>query len=139
MVVPSSSDVRYVISEIDAHLQYLQECQENIVVLNAGGSKFETSKTTLRADPSSIFALMLQSNSAFHPCNNIFSSDGDPAHFKIILNNLRNNCTVEKRYLPREHHYFNEIAQEANFYKLFNLKAIVEERLNDLCACKRNC
>ena len=135
----SSSDVRYVISEIDAHLQYLQECQENIVVLNVGGSKFETSKTTLRADPSSIFALMLQPNSAFRPCNNIFSFDRDPAHFKIILNYLRNNCTFEKRYLPQEHHYLNEIAQEAKFYKLLSLKAIVEERLNDLCACKLNC
>ena len=135
----SSSDVRYVISEIDAHLQYLQECQENIVVLNVGGSKFETSKTTLRADPSSIFALMLHPNSAFRPCNNIFSFDRDPAHFKIILNYLRNNCTFEKRYLPQEHHYLNEIAQEAKFYKLLSLKAIVEERLNDLCACKLNC
>ena len=82
----SSSDVRYVISEIDVHLQYLQECQENIVVLNVGGSKNETSKTTLRADPSSIFALMLQPNSAFRPCNNIFSFDRDSTHFKIILN-----------------------------------------------------
>lgn len=124
--------------EIDTHLRYLQECQENSIVLNIGGSKFETSRLTMEADPSSVFALMLHPNSKFRACNNMYSFDRDPAHFKIILNYLRNKCCIEKRYLPREHHYLNEIATEAKFYRLYRLKSIVEERLNELCACRLN-
>lgn len=107
-------------------------------MLNIGGVRFETSKNTLRADPSSVFALMLNNNSAFRPCKNVYTFDRDPAHFKIILNYLRNNCLIEKRNLPSEHHYLNEIALEAKFYKLFGLKAVVEDRLADQCACRLN-
>lgn len=121
---------------VETFLQSLQDTQENTLTLNVGGMKVETSKNTLRADPSCVFALMLQPLSPFRPSNNVYFFDRDPAHFKIILNYLRNNCTVEKRYLPREHVYLYELLQEAKFYKLSGLVSIVQERLNDLCACR---
>ncbi|XP_063420512.1 uncharacterized protein LOC134705718 [Mytilus trossulus] len=121
---------------VETFLQSLQDTQENTLTLNVGGMKIETSKNTLRADPSCVFALMLQPLSPFRPSNNVYFFDRDPAHFKIILNYLRNNCNVEKRYLPREHIYLYELLQEAKFYKLSGLVSIVQERLNDLCACR---
>lgn len=78
-----------------------------------GGIMVEKSKNTLRADPSCILALMLQPLSPFYPSNNVYFDDRDPAHFKIILYFLRNNCNIEKRYLPTEHVYLFELLQEA--------------------------
>ncbi|CAG2219660.1 unnamed protein product [Mytilus edulis] len=96
---------------VETFLQSLQDTQENTLTLNVGGMKIETNKNTLRADPSCVFALMLQPLSPFRPSNNVYFFDRDPAHFKIILNYLRNNCNVEKRYLPREHIYLYELLQ----------------------------
>ncbi|CAC5392819.1 unnamed protein product [Mytilus coruscus] len=81
---------------VETFLQSLQDTQENTRTLNVGGMKVETSKNTLRADPSCVFALMLQPLSPLRPSNNVYCFDRDPANFKIILNYLRNNCTVEK-------------------------------------------
>lgn len=121
---------------VDTFLQSLQDIQESQVILNIGGMRFETSKVTLRADPTSVFAMMQNPNSQFRPCNNIFFFDRDPAHFKIILGYLRNNCYMEKRMLPNEARYLHEILCEARFYKLVNLVTIVEDRIRDLCMCK---
>jgi len=121
---------------VDTFLQSLQDIQESQVILNIGGMKFETSKVTLRADPTSVFALMQNPNSQFRPCNNIYFFDRDPAHFRIILGYLRNNCYMEKRMLPNEARYLHEILSEARFYRLLNLVTIVEDRIRDLCLCK---
>ncbi|XP_052070113.1 serrate RNA effector molecule homolog [Mytilus californianus] len=125
-------------AQVETFLQTLQDTQENIITLNIGGLRFETSKTTLRADPSCVFALMLQPLSPFRPSKNVYFFDRDPAHFKIILNYLRNNCNVEKRYLPRESNYLHELMLEAKYYQLSGLIVAVEERLNDMCVCKMN-
>ena len=121
---------------VDAFLASLQETQENVITLNIGGMKYETSKTTLRADPSSVFALMQSPVSPFRPSNGIYFFDRDSEHFKIILGYLRNGCIIEKRWLPREPVYLYELLLEARFYKLLGLASIVEERLNDMCVCK---
>lgn len=122
--------------EMETFLKYLQDTQENVVILNIGGQKYETSKNTLRADPSSVFAMMLKPDSPFRPSKNIYFFDRDPSHFKIILNYLKYNCTYEKRYLPREHVYLYEILQEAKFYRLSGLVDLIKERFQDLCACR---
>ena len=99
----------------DTFLQSLRDIQESQVILNIGGMKFETSKVTLRADPTSVFALMQNPNSQFRPCNNIYFFDRDPAHFRIILGYLRNNCYMEKRMLPNEARYLHGMLGSTEF------------------------
>ena len=57
---------------VDTFLQSLQDTQESQVILNIGVMKFEISKVTLGADPTSVFSLIQNPNSPFRPCNNIY-------------------------------------------------------------------
>ena len=78
---------------------------------------------------------MLKPDSPFRPSKNTYYFDRDASHFRIIMNYLQNNCTVEKRYLPKEHMYLYQLLQEAKFYRLSGLVSIIQERLHDLCVC----
>ena len=49
-------------------LHHLQKTQEEAVVLRIGGKDFPTSMVTLRADPTSLLAVMLTAKSPFCPC-----------------------------------------------------------------------
>lgn len=124
-------------SKVDVTLHALQQAQEEHCILNIGGMRFETSRTTLRNDPTCLFALMQLPSSLFRPsANNTYFFDRDPVHFKTILAYLRNTCQLEKKMLPGDAKYLYELAIEARFYRLFGLVTLVEERLRDLCMCK---
>jgi hypothetical protein len=64
---------------------------------------------------------MLLPQYPFRPNNNTYFFDRDPAHFRIILNYLRNGAQIEIAVLPKEQRYLYEIFQEANYYKLLGL------------------
>ena len=116
--------------EGDSELSYLREMQTSRVILNIGGVRFETSRMTLRKDLNSLFAdmesnIMTQGNSIF--------VDRDSSHFRLILNYLRNGCTLSSpAILPRERKYLLELESECGYYRLNGLKKIVRKRLRHL-------
>ncbi|CAC5423145.1 unnamed protein product [Mytilus coruscus] len=67
---------------METFLQSLQDKQEDTLNLKVGGIKVETSK---RADPSYVFALMLQPLSSLRLSSNVYFFDRDPE----IRTNLR--------------------------------------------------
>ena len=78
---------------------YLQGIQENKIILNTGGTRFETSKGTFTQDPKSLFALLFADESPIHPVGNSFFIDRDPAHFRFILNYLQSYQETGDIYL----------------------------------------
>ena len=111
-------------------LTYLKSSQENRITLNIGGTKFETSESTLKQDPDSLFALLFDEGV---PDRNNYFIDRDPAHFRIILNYLRWGCSLPtEAVLPVEPRYLLEIREECEFYNLNGLKKILNRRLRRL-------
>ena len=112
---------------------YLQRIQENKIILNIGGTRFETSKETLTQDPKSLFALLFEDEPPIHPVGNSFFIDRDPAHFRLILNYLRGGCSFSSdAILPRDRRYLLEIKSECEFYHLKGLRRMVKTRLERL-------
>jgi hypothetical protein len=110
-------------SVVHSMLTSCQEIQEERLIFNIGGTHFQTSKVVMRADPTSLFSLMLLPKSPFRP-NSTYFFDRDPAHFRIILNYLRNGAHIEIAVLPKEQRYLYEILQEAKYYKLLGLQTL---------------
>ena len=85
-------------------LQGLALSQQQRLYLNVGGTKFETSGSTLQADPSSLLALMILPSSPLKPysVDNIYTYflDRDPKLFHYILTYLRNGAELPLRCLP---------------------------------------
>ena len=108
-------------------LTYLNASQGNRVLLNIGGTRFETCESTLKKDPESLFSLLFSEET---PNRDNYFIDRDPAHFMIILNYLRCGCSLpSEAILPRELKYLLEIQSECDFYNLKGLKEIVDTRL----------
>ena len=114
----------------------LQQTQEERVVLNIGGQCFQTSRVTLRADPTSLFGVMLRECCPLRPSSmsgrSTYFFDCDPAHFRLILNYLRNGAMLDASTLPRERRYFMELLTEVRFYRLSGLEDIVQARLRQV-------
>ncbi|KAK3580331.1 hypothetical protein CHS0354_014804 [Potamilus streckersoni] len=58
----------------------------------------------------------------------IFFFDRDPAHFRNILNYLRNRALCELPTLPRELRFLYELKAEAAFHWMTGLVNIIERR-----------
>ena len=114
----------------------LQQTQEERVVLNIGGQCFQTSRVTLRADPTSLFGVMLREGCPLRPSSmsgrSTYFFDRDPAHFRFILNYLRNGAMLDASTLPRERRYLMELLTEVRFYRLSGLEDIVQARLRQV-------
>ena len=111
----------------DEMLTYLKASQDNRVLLNIGGTRFETSESTLKQDPESLFFLLFSKDT---PNRDNYFIDRDPAHFRLILNYLRCGCSLpSESVLPRELRYLLEVKSECEFYNLQGLKNIVDTRL----------
>lgn len=110
-----------------AKMLYLQSQQQEIVTLNVGGSLFQSTKTTLQADPSFILACIL-SNCKHRPWgkNYDFFLDRNPKHYGFILDYLRNNCKIIPSAFPRDVSTLKEICNEANFLDLDELSSTPE-------------
>ena len=72
-----------------------------------------TSMVTLRADPCTLFATMLDSRC---PKEGSYTFDRDSTHFRYILYYFRNGAHLEAVMLPHEKKYVLELLVEARFY-----------------------
>ena len=113
----------------DRDLMLLKQIQNNKVILNVGGARFETSRLTLRRDPESLLARLFTRESSVIPQGNTIFFDRDPSHFKIILNYLRYNLEINPALLPKERKYLLELKKECEYYSIKGLLKIVEQRL----------
>ena len=111
----------------DEMLAYLKTSQDHRVMLNIGGTRFETSESTLKQDPESLFFHLFSKDT---PNRDNYFLDRDPAHFRLILNYLRCGCSLpSESVLLRELRYLLEVKSECEFYNLQGLKDIVDTRL----------
>lgn len=114
-------------------LEHFQSVQEQQVILCIGGQDFYTSRVTLRADPASLFNVVLRDDSPMRPYEkNIYFFDRDPSHFRFILNYLRNGAHIEASTLPSEEKTLMEMLVEARFFMLSRLQEIILERLGQV-------
>ena len=101
-------------------------------MLNIGGQCFHTSMVTLGAEPNSILGLLSVRNCPMRPHRNCYYFDRDPAHFKFILNYLRNGAHLEMLTLPHEKWYLLELLTEARFFRVQGLVKIILDRLEQV-------
>ena len=117
-------------------LKTMADCQKSRIILNIGGSRFETCAETLMKDPSSILSYKVLPESPFKPYNvdNIYAYfiDRDPRQFIHVLNYLRRNCDSDISTLPTSIPALRELQQECSFYNLTNLHNLVETRISDI-------
>ena len=66
------------------------------------------------------------------PHRNCYYFDRDPAHFKFILNYLRNGAHLVMLTLPHEKLYFLELLTEARFFHVQGLVKIILDRLEQV-------
>ena len=102
---------------MNKEVRKVKEAASSRVLLNIGGQKFDTSRATLTTDPSSLFALVIQEEGS----QEYLFFDRDPAHFRLILNFMRNGCTCDLRTLPHDARYLYELYYEAKYYRLKGL------------------
>ena len=113
--------------------KFYQKTQEKRVLLNIGGKVFQTSRVTLKADPTSVFAVMFRRGCPFRPyARDTYYFDRDPSHFRFILNYLRNGGYLDIMTLPHEKKYLLELLQEARFYMLGGLEELIVQRLRQV-------
>ena len=114
-------------------LRHLQRTQEEAMILHFGGRDIHTSMVTLRADPTSLFAGMMNRNSPFRPCGRSrYYIDRDPSHFRLIINYLRGGAHT----LPSDERYLLELLVEARFYVCDRLQEIVQGKLREVTGSK---
>ena len=101
----------------------LREGQEDRVTLDVGGRHFATSRKTLLKDKESLLTFLLQDGKKH------YFIDRDGAHFRYILNYLREDCKISLAILPRENRYLLELRNECVYYKLAGLERLVETRI----------
>lgn len=101
----------------------LRSKQIDRITLDVGGRHFATSKETLLKDENSIFNVLLEDGKTH------YFVDRDGAHFRYILNYLREDCAMDIAILPRETRYLKELRNECVYYKLGGLLKIVDTRL----------
>ena len=117
-------------------LKAMADCQKSRLILNVGGSRFETCAETLQKDPSSILSYMVLPDSPMKPYNvdNIYTYfiDRDPRHFVHILNYLRGNCDPDLSTFPGSITALRELQKECNFFNLAHLHCLLEKRISNI-------
>eukprot|EP01083_Nonionella_stella_P088489 246630_1 len=100
--------------------------QNNRIIINVGGSSYETTLNTLSADQSSMLSAMFSGRFKIERDENgsIFI-DRDPTHFRHILNFLRDGIDYLKHggLLQQPDAIVNELLQEAKYY---NIRPLVD-------------
>lgn len=109
----------------------LQQTQNERVILNIGGQRFETSKLTLSRYPESVLAELVSSEGVTPRYGNVYFVDRDPAHFRLVLNFMRNGM-CDLRTLPRDVRYLYELYYEASYYRLSDLMRAVIEKIEQV-------
>jgi hypothetical protein len=99
------------------------------IVLNVGGTRFETSKLTVCKHAGTFLEAMFSGRHAHKPqIDGAFFIDRDPTHFRLILNFLRCGAAVS----PDSAAAKAEAAEEALFYGLPSLHRALTAPLLDL-------
>jgi len=102
----------------------------DVVTLNVGGEKFETTRQTLMNDPSSMLAKMFDPISPLQPGvlrDGAYFIDRDPSYFRIILNYLRSGqLIVDSNSLPLE-----AVKIEASYFGLVGLEEEVNQKISE--------
>jgi len=99
----------------------------DVVFLNVGGEKLETTRQTLLNDPTSMLAKMFDPVSPLQPGvlrDGAYFIDRDPKYFRIILNYLRSGQLILESSVPIE-----AIKTEASYFGLVGLEEIVNQKL----------
>ena len=96
-----------VVQKLEVELfKKFQETQEERIIFEVGNTQWHTSKVTARADPNSLFAMLFRKGCPLRPSTfngrPTYFFDRDPAHFRFILNYLRNGAMVQEGTLLRE-------------------------------------
>ena len=113
--------------------KFYQKTQEKRVLLNIGGKVFQTSRVTLKADPTSVFAVMFRRGCPFRPyARDTYYFDRDPSHFRFILNYLRNGGYLDIMTLPHEVRFRLEKERDfrASMYKKYRRGANVVDGID---------
>ena len=98
------------------------------ITLDVGGRHFATTRGTLMNDGNSKLYTIAKEGKKHD------FIDRDGAHFRYILNFLRENCNLSMNVLPRENRYLLELNYECIYYKLEGLRRLVEARLDTYAA-----
>ena len=105
--------------------------QNQVIVLNVGGTSFTTSLQTVRAEADSKLGRMFSGRHVLktHKDGKFFI-DRDGTHFGFILNYLRGQIT-SKEQLPDDHNTLSHLSSEAQYYQLKGLLNIIEPIKNE--------
>lgn len=98
----------------------------DVVTLNVGGEKFETTRQTLLNDPSSMLAKMFDPVSPLQPGvlrDGAYFIDRDPTYFRVILNYLRSGQLIVDGSVPIE-----AVKTEASYFGLVDLEEQVNQK-----------
>ena len=118
---------------LNAKIESFKKAQGQKVVLNIGGVRFECCRESLIKDQKSLFAEIFSEESPVKPSlGNQYFFDRDPAHFRIILNYLRNGCKIDIRTLPKDIRYLYELFYEAEYYNLHKLMEAIVAKIEQV-------
>ena len=120
-------------------LKTMAECQKSRIILNVGGSRFETCVPTLQSDPSSILSYMVLKETPMKPYNvdniHTYFLDRDPRHF-VHISNYKCICVpvVMQTYLhfPELSLPFENYRGNVTFYNLSHLHCLLEKSIVDI-------
>ena len=111
---------------LDAFFKCLLKQQEERIILNIGGRKFETSQSTLLSQDS-LLSKLIQKDPPKDD-SKVYFIDRNPRYFDFVLDFLRGR-TFDPRVLPVDKVALRQIQVEAEFYKLRGLTQAVEKRI----------
>ena len=118
---------------LTAKIESFKKAQGQKVVLNIGGVRFECCRESLIKDQKSLFEEIFSEESPVKPSlGNQYFFDRDPAHFRIILNYLRNGCKIDIRTLPKDIRYLYELFYEAEYYNLHKLMEAIVAKIEQV-------
>ncbi|XP_069109592.1 uncharacterized protein [Argopecten irradians] len=138
-VSETSANVRYeptkILSKIDTKLATIAVNQSQRVMLNVGGTHFETCPNTLLTEPTSVLARMMDDRGkTVQPYNkeSVFTYflDRDPKHYRTILNYLRNPNS--ELLLPVTRFHLKELLAECDYLEIDTLGDAVKQQLEEM-------
>jgi hypothetical protein len=122
---------------LESVIPLLQRAQNERIILNIGGQRFETSRVTLQREPCSILSEVVSEGGMVPKNGNIYFIDRDPAHFRFVLNYLRNGA-CDLRTLPHDLRYLYELYYEARYYRLPSLVHAIISKIEQVSVVGAN-
>uniref|UniRef100_A0A1I7TXE6 BTB domain-containing protein n=1 Tax=Caenorhabditis tropicalis TaxID=1561998 RepID=A0A1I7TXE6_9PELO len=98
--------------------------QNAIIKLNVGGEVFKTTKSTLKKFDGFLKTLVETSIPVVRDADGCYIIQRNSKHFALILNYLRYGSIR----LPGDYHTLKAISEEADYYLLFELRAMCDKK-----------